>query len=223
MKRAEVISKTLNDMFPHAKVELNFANTFELLVAVVLSAQTTDISVNKVTPSLFFQYPTPKDLKDAPLEKIEQLIRSIGLYRNKAKNIKELARIIDEVYEGTVPSDRERLESLPGVGRKTTNVVLSNAFNIPAFAVDTHAACVSTANAGMLKALLKTTFVVFLPTPGRLSKRSLSLGTVPSYTSSMIRASSLMFFALLRYNPIERINCSIFSRGASFKSFGVGY
>ncbi|HAX02789.1 MAG: endonuclease III [Tenericutes bacterium GWC2_34_14] len=143
MKRAEVISKTLNDMFPHAKVELNFANTFELLVAVVLSAQTTDISVNKVTPSLFFQYPTPKDLKDAPLEKIEQLIRSIGLYRNKAKNIKELARIIDEVYEGTVPSDRERLESLPGVGRKTTNVVLSNAFNIPAFAVDTHVARVS--------------------------------------------------------------------------------
>lgn len=143
MKRAELISKTLNDMFPHAKVELNFANTFELLVAVVLSAQTTDISVNKVTPRLFFDYPTPKDLKDAPIEKIEQLIRSIGLYRNKAKNIKELARIIDEVYAGIVPSERELLENLPGVGRKTTNVVLSNAFNIPAFAVDTHVARVS--------------------------------------------------------------------------------
>ena len=143
MKRAELISKTLNDMFPHAKVELNFANTFELLVAVVLSAQTTDISVNKVTPRLFFDYPTPKDLKDAPIEKIEQLIRSIGLYRNKAKNIKELARIIDEVYAGIVPSERALLENLPGVGRKTTNVVLSNAFNIPAFAVDTHVARVS--------------------------------------------------------------------------------
>lgn len=143
MKRAELISKTLNDMFPHAKVELNFANTFELLVAVVLSAQTTDISVNKVTPRLFFDYPTPKDLKDAPIEKIEQLIRSIGLYRNKARNIKELARIIDEVYAGIVPSERALLENLPGVGRKTTNVVLSNAFNIPAFAVDTHVARVS--------------------------------------------------------------------------------
>ena len=143
MKREEIISKTLDQMFPHAKVELNYGNTFELLVAVVLSAQTTDISVNRVTPKLFSTYPTPKDLKDAPVESIENIIRSIGLYRNKAKNIKELARVIDETYEGVVPNKRELLESLPGVGRKTTNVVLSNAFQIPAFAVDTHVARIS--------------------------------------------------------------------------------
>lgn len=138
MNRQDIISKTLNEMFPHAKVELNYGNTFELLVAVVLSAQTTDISVNRITPKLFSMYPTPKDLKDAPLESIESIIHSIGLYRNKAKNIKELARVIDETYQGIVPHKREDLESLPGVGRKTTNVVLSNAFSIPAFAVDTH-------------------------------------------------------------------------------------
>ena len=138
MNRQDIISKTLNEMFPHAKVELNYGNTFELLVAVVLSAQTTDISVNRITPKLFSMYPTPKDLKDAPLESIESIIHSIGLYRNKAKNIKELARVIDETYQGIVPHKREDLESLPGVGRKTTNVVLSNAFNIPVFAVDTH-------------------------------------------------------------------------------------
>ena len=138
MNRQDIISKTLNEMFPHAKVELNYGNTFELLVAVVLSAQTTDISVNRITPKLFSMYQTPKDLKDAPLESIESIIHSIGLYRNKAKNIKELARVIDETYQGIVPHKRDDLESLPGVGRKTTNVVLSNAFNIPAFAVDTH-------------------------------------------------------------------------------------
>lgn len=143
MNRVDLISKTLNEMFPHAKVELNYSNTFELLVAVVLSAQTTDISVNRVTPKLFSLYPTPKDLKDAPVETIENVIRSIGLYRNKAKNIKELARVIDESYNGVVPDKRDQLESLPGVGRKTTNVVLSNAFNIPAFAVDTHVARIS--------------------------------------------------------------------------------
>lgn len=138
MKKEDMISKTLNEMFPHAKAELNYQNTFELLIAVVLSAQTTDISVNRITPELFRKYPTPKDLKDAPIEDIEHLIRSIGLFRNKAKNIKALARVLDENYDGKVPSDRLQLESLPGVGRKTANVVLSNAFHIPAFAVDTH-------------------------------------------------------------------------------------
>lgn len=118
MNRQDIISKTLNEMFPHAKVELNYGNTFELLVAVVLSAQTTDISVNRITPKLFSMYPTPKDLKDAPLESIESIIHSIGLYRNKAKNIKELARVIDETYQGIVPNKREDLESLPGVVEK---------------------------------------------------------------------------------------------------------
>lgn len=140
MNRPEIISKTLNEMFPHAKVELRFSNTFELLVAVVLSAQTTDVSVNRVTPQLFHYYPTPKHLKNAPLQHLEDIIKSIGLYRNKAKNIKELAKVIDETYDGIVPGERDKLEALPGVGRKTTNVVLSNAFGIPAFAVDTHVA-----------------------------------------------------------------------------------
>lgn len=138
MNKEDMISKILNEMFPHAKAELNYQNTFELLIAVVLSAQTTDISVNRITPELFRKYPTPKDLKDAPIEDIEHLIRSIGLFRNKAKNIKALARVLDENYDEKVPSDRLQLESLPGVGRKTANVVLSNAFHIPAFAVDTH-------------------------------------------------------------------------------------
>lgn len=143
MNRPELISKTLDMMFPDAKVELHYTNTFELLVAVVLSAQTTDISVNRVTPNLFSYYPTPEKLKNAPLKHIEDIIKSIGLYRNKAKNIIELARVIDETYQGNVPNDRVKLEALPGVGRKTTNVVLSNAFSIPAFAVDTHVARVS--------------------------------------------------------------------------------
>lgn len=137
-KRVFEIYQAFNQMFPHAKVELNFSNHFELLVAVVLSAQTTDIAVNRVTPSLFKQYPTPKALKNANIDDVESIIKSIGLYRNKAKNIIELAKVIDEVYSGVVPKEREALESLPGVGRKTTNVVLSNAFGIPAFAVDTH-------------------------------------------------------------------------------------
>ena len=143
MKRAQIISKTLGEMFPHAKAELNYKDTFELLVAVVLSAQATDVSVNRVTPELFQNYPTPYDLKNAPIDMIENIIKSIGLFRNKAKHIKELARVIDEDYQGVVPRDRDALESLPGVGRKTANVVLSNAFQIPAFAVDTHVSRIS--------------------------------------------------------------------------------
>lgn len=142
-KRASTISNALQTMFPHARVELNYANHFELLIAVVLSAQTTDVAVNRVTPQLFKAYPTPKHLKDARLGDVEMIIKSIGLYRNKAKHIIELAKVIENIYSGEVPSERKDLESLPGVGRKTANVVLSNAFNIPAFAVDTHVSRVS--------------------------------------------------------------------------------
>lgn len=143
MTKAKKISETLNNMFPYAKAELEFNNHFELLIAVVLSAQTTDISVNRVTPSLFSNYPTPKDLKDAHQSDVENIIKSIGLYRHKAKNIIELSKILDETYHGVVPNQRDQLTSLPGVGRKTANVVLSNAFNIPAFAVDTHVSRIS--------------------------------------------------------------------------------
>ncbi len=143
MSRINQVLEALNNMFPDANVELIHHNNFELLVAVVLSAQTTDISVNKITPKLFNKYPTPELLAEAEIHDVETLIRSIGLYRNKAKNIKMLASEITSKFNGEVPGNRSDLESLPGVGRKTANVVLSNAFGIPALAVDTHVARVS--------------------------------------------------------------------------------
>jgi len=143
MSRAVIILDTLETMFPNAHVELTHKNHFELLVAVVLSAQTTDIAVNKVTPKLFRDYPTPYDMAKAnPLE-LEPYLKTIGLYRNKAKNIQLLAKDLVQIHQGVVPHQRAQLESLPGVGRKTANVVLSNAFGIPALAVDTHVARVS--------------------------------------------------------------------------------
>ena len=130
-------------MFPDAHVELNHQNNFELLIAVVLSAQTTDISVNKITKPLFQKYPTAFELSKALIEDIESIIKTIGLYRNKAKNIQMLSKDLVAKFNGEVPSNRKDLEALPGVGRKTANVVLSNAFGIPALAVDTHVARVS--------------------------------------------------------------------------------
>lgn len=143
MDRVEQIIKTLDQMFPDAHVELIHKNHYELLVAVVLSAQTTDVSVNKVTPKLFETYPTPFDLAKASFLNVEKLIKTIGLYRNKSKNIIKLAQQLVERFDGIVPNNRKDLESLPGVGRKTANVVLSNAFDVPALAVDTHVARVS--------------------------------------------------------------------------------
>lgn len=134
---------TLNQMFPDAKAELNFTNPFELLIAVVLSAQTTDVAVNKVTGPLFEKYPNALALSKADLSTVENLIKTIGLYHNKAKNIIALSNDLVEKYQGEVPNDRTQLEALPGVGRKTTNVVISNAFGIPALAVDTHVARIS--------------------------------------------------------------------------------
>lgn len=127
-----------DELFPEAFCELNHSNTFELLVAVMLSAQTTDKKVNKVTENLFKKYPTVQDYALADIQELEQDIKTIGLYRNKAKNLHNMANVILNEYDGQVPCDRKALESLPGVGRKTTNVVLSVGFNVPAFAVDTH-------------------------------------------------------------------------------------
>lgn len=141
--KENIILDALETMFPDAKGELDHRNDFELLVAVVLSAQTTDIAVNKVTKKLFEYYPTPYDLANAKTEHVESLLNSIGLFRNKAKNIINLSKILVDRHQGLIPSDRSMLESLPGVGRKTANVVLSIAFNIPAIAVDTHVARVS--------------------------------------------------------------------------------
>lgn len=130
-------------MFPTAHCELNHSNPFELVIAVSLSAQCTDALVNKVTYELFKKYKTPEDYLNVPLEELQNDIRSIGLYRNKAKNIQKLCRLLLEKYNGQVPNDRDELINLPGVGRKTANVVVSVAFGTPAIAVDTHVERVS--------------------------------------------------------------------------------
>ena len=133
----------MGQMFPEAHCELNHSNPFELVVAVVLSAQCTDALVNKVTKNLFQKYKKPEDFLSVPLSELENDIRSIGLYRNKAKNIQKLSQIILEKYNGAVPNDRDLLIELPGVGRKTANVVVSVAYGTPAIAVDTHVERVS--------------------------------------------------------------------------------
>lgn len=137
------IASYLNELFPDAHCELNYDSIFHLLIAVMLSAQTTDASVNKVTPKLFDAYPTPIDLMNANLKDVENLIRAIGLYKNKAKNIIATSKELVEKFNSTVPSTMEELTSLPGVGRKTANVVLVEGFKIPAFPVDTHVERVS--------------------------------------------------------------------------------
>lgn len=142
-EKVNFILEQLNILYPDAKAELDFENDFELLVAVVLSAQTTDIQVNIVTKDLFLYYPTPEKMMNADILHVESILNRIGLYRTKAKNVVNLSKMIVENFDGKVPSNRKDLESLPGVGRKTANVVLSVAFNIPAIAVDTHVARVS--------------------------------------------------------------------------------
>jgi endonuclease-3 len=125
-------------LFPNPKCELDFSNNFELLVAVILSAQCTDKRVNKVTPQLFAKFPTPHDFAVAKQEDVEKMIYSCGFYAQKAKSIISASKDIIQKFDGQVPSTFEQLTSLRGVGRKTANVVLSVAFNQPAIAVDTH-------------------------------------------------------------------------------------
>jgi endonuclease-3 len=130
-------------MFPDAHCELHHSNPFELTIAVLLSAQCTDETVNKVTVNLFQKYRTAEDYLAVPIEELEQDIKRIGLFRNKAANIQKLCRIVVDQYGGEVPRTHEELTGLPGVGRKTANVVVSNAFGVPAIAVDTHVERVS--------------------------------------------------------------------------------
>lgn len=143
MKRNNYIIKELDKLYPDAHCELTHTNTFELLIAVILSAQTTDERVNIVTPLLFKKYPTSFKLAKAKLSDVEKIIKPIGLYKNKAKNIVETSKKLVSDFNGEVPSNRDELESLPGVGRKTANIILSNCFDEPAFAVDTHVSRVS--------------------------------------------------------------------------------
>jgi endonuclease-3 len=137
-KKAGRILTVLNNTYPEAQCELNFKDAFQLLVATVLSAQTTDKKVNKVTEKLFEVYQTPWDFLRMTQGELEEKIKEIGLFRNKAKNILQLCRQLIEKHRGEVPGTMDELVELAGVGRKTANVVLSNAFGVPALAVDTH-------------------------------------------------------------------------------------
>ncbi len=137
-RRAEKIAMILNEYYPSPQVFLNFKDPYTLLVAVLLSAQCTDIRVNMVTPKLFALADNPSDMKNVPLGSIEEAIRSCGIYKNKAKAIQGLSKILVEKFNSEVPESLEELETLPGVGHKTASVVLCQAFNKPAFPVDTH-------------------------------------------------------------------------------------
>jgi endonuclease-3 len=132
------IFNALKNQIKEPKTELIYKNSFELLIAVILSAQTTDIQVNRVTKKLFKIAPDPGSLSELSLEKIESLINSIGLYKNKAKNIQHTSKLLITKYNSNVPQSRKELETLPGVGRKTANVILNTIFNQPVIAVDTH-------------------------------------------------------------------------------------
>ncbi len=136
--RAAAVLAGLRATYPDARSELDFGTPFQLLIATVLSAQATDVSVNAATPALFARFPTPAAMAAAPPEQIEPFIRTIGLYRNKAKHCVAAARALLERFGDEVPRTVDELVTLPGVGRKTANVVVSNAYGVPAIAVDTH-------------------------------------------------------------------------------------
>ncbi len=139
----EELINRLKKHFPEPKTELNFKNEFELLIVVVLSAQTTDVKVNQVSPKLFEKYPTPEKLANADIQDLYEILKPINYYRKKAERIKEISRILVEKYSGKVPDTIEELVKLPGVGRKTASVILVNAFKKPAIVVDTHVKRVS--------------------------------------------------------------------------------
>jgi len=136
--RAKAIYRQLTKNYPNVRCELDYNSAFQLLVATVLSAQCTDKRVNQTTPALFKKYPNPKKMAKADLKDIQRLVKSTGFFRAKAKNIKGLSNKIMEEFDGDVPSNLDDLITLPGVGRKTANVVLGYAFGIPGITVDTH-------------------------------------------------------------------------------------
>ena len=137
-KRADHVRKTLRSLYPEVKPQLFYRNPFELLVATILSAQCTDQQVNRVTPALFERFRSPRDFAKASRRQIEELIRPTGFYRNKTKSIQNCAAALLDQYDGQVPDSLEKLVKLPGVGRKTANVVLGAAFGKPGIVVDTH-------------------------------------------------------------------------------------
>ncbi|MEW6920642.1 endonuclease III [Trueperella pyogenes] len=134
---AEILARLARE-YPDAECALNFTNPFELLVATILSAQTTDARVNQVTPQLFARFPDPVALAGATLSELEEILHPLGFFRAKARSLSGVGRALVEVHDGVVPRTLEELVALPGVGRKTANVVLGNAFGIPGITVDTH-------------------------------------------------------------------------------------
>ena len=137
-EKTQIIMDTLQELYPNPPVPLDHTNTFTFLIAVLLSARTTDAMVNKVTPALFQLADNPYDMKKLSVEQIRQIIKPVGLSPQKAKAIHKLSEILVEKYNGKVPDTFEDLESLPGVGHKTASVIMSQAFGQPAFPVDTH-------------------------------------------------------------------------------------
>ncbi|MBR95552.1 MAG: endonuclease III [Euryarchaeota archaeon] len=137
-EKAEKIAAMLEELYPETPVPLDHENTFQLLIAVLMSAQTTDLKVNQVTPALFSKAPTAKEMAKLDVETILEDIRQVGLAPTKAKNILKLSQILVEKYDGEVPEGFEPLEALPGVGHKTAGVVMAQAFGVPAFPIDTH-------------------------------------------------------------------------------------
>ena len=137
-EKAEKIVKILENYYPETPIPLDHNSVFQLLIAVLMSAQTTDKKVNQVTPELFEIAPNAKLMSQLDAEKIQSIIREVGLAPTKAKNIKKLSEMLVEFHDGNVPNNFEDLEALPGVGHKTASVVMAQAFNVPAFPVDTH-------------------------------------------------------------------------------------
>lgn len=143
MNKVEIIGNYLDELIPNPRCELNYAKDYELLIAVMLSAQTTDKRVNQVTKVLFKEYETLNDLKNAPIQELEMILRPLGSFRKKALYVHNIAKMIVDDYQGKMPIDRKILETFPGIGRKTVSVVLSELYNYPEFAVDTHVERVS--------------------------------------------------------------------------------
>ncbi len=137
-QKAKFIAKTLDELFPQPPIPLKHKDSFTLLISVLLSAQTTDVMVNRVTPTLFKKADTPRKMTRLSVDEIREIIKPIGLAPTKAANIHKLSEILVEKHKGKVPATFEDLEALPGVGHKTTSVVMAQAFGIPAFPVDTH-------------------------------------------------------------------------------------
>ena len=137
-EKYKLISQYIDSLFPDAKCELFYQKDYELVIAVMLSAQTTDKAVNQVTESLFKDYPTLNDIDNASLEDIENHIKRLGMYKNKAANIKGIARVLLNDFDGVVPSDKDQLQTLPGIGNKSAGVIRCEVFKIPDLPVDTH-------------------------------------------------------------------------------------